>query len=74
MDGNRVLVTGGAGFIGSNLANHLAETNEVIAVDDLHLGTPSNLDETVTFVNASVLEDDLPTADVDVVFHLAAYS
>jgi UDP-glucose 4-epimerase len=74
MDGNRVLVTGGAGFIGSNLANHLAETNEVIAVDDLHLGTPSNLDETVTFVNASVLEDDLPTADIDVVFHLAAYS
>lgn len=74
MDENRVLVTGGAGFIGSNLANHLAETNEVIAVDDLHLGTPSNLDETVEFVNASVLEDDLPTADIDVVFHLAAYS
>jgi UDP-glucose 4-epimerase len=74
MHENRVLVTGGAGFIGSNLANHLAETNEVIAVDDLHLGTPSNLDETVEFVNASVLEDDLPTADIDVVFHLAAYS
>jgi UDP-glucose 4-epimerase len=34
MDDTRVLVTGGAGFIGSNLANHLAEHNDVIAVDD----------------------------------------
>ncbi|ERG94841.1 NAD-dependent epimerase/dehydratase family protein [Haloquadratum walsbyi] len=74
MRDKRVLVTGGAGFIGSNLANHLAETNDVVAVDDLHLGTPSNLNETVNFVNASVLEDELPTTKIDVVFHLAAYS
>jgi UDP-glucose 4-epimerase len=73
MENARVLVTGGAGFIGSNLANHLAESNEVIAVDDCYLGTPENLDESVEFVEASVLDDDLPT-DVDVVFHLAALS
>ncbi|MFB6079972.1 MAG: NAD-dependent epimerase/dehydratase family protein [Haloferacaceae archaeon] len=73
MEGQRVLVTGGAGFIGSNLANRLAEHNEVIAVDDLHLGTPENLTEDVEFVRRSVLDDDLP-ADVDVLFHLAAYS
>jgi UDP-glucose 4-epimerase len=73
MDGARVLVTGGAGFIGSNLANHLAAANDVIALDDGYLGTPANLDPAVEFVEASVLDDDLPT-DVDVCFHLAALS
>ncbi len=73
MNDARVLVTGGAGFIGSNLANHLTADNEVIALDDCYLGTPGNLDDSVEFVNKSVLADDLPT-DVDVVFHLAALS
>jgi len=73
MEGASVLVTGGAGFIGSNLANSLATDNDVVAVDDGYLGTPENLDDAVEFVEASVLDDDLPT-DVDVVFHLAALS
>ncbi len=73
MEDRRVLVTGGAGFIGSNLANHLATDNDVVALDDGYLGTPANLDPAVEFVEASVLEDDLPT-DVDVLFHLAARS
>jgi UDP-glucose 4-epimerase len=73
MNGARVLVTGGAGFIGSNLANHLATDNDVIAVDDCYLGTPENLDDDVAFVEANVTDDDLPT-DVDVLFHLAALS
>jgi UDP-glucose 4-epimerase len=73
MKNKRVLVTGGAGFVGSNLANHLAADNDVIALDDCHLGTPENVDDGVRFVNGSVLDDELPT-DVDVLVHLAAYS
>ena len=73
MQNKRVLVTGGAGFIGSNLANRLAGDNDVIAVDDTYLGDPDNLDDAVDFYETSVLEDDYPV-DVDVVFHLAALS
>ena len=73
MRNQRVLVTGGAGFIGSNLANHLTEDNYVVVVDDCYLGTPDNLADDVKFVERSVVESELPT-NVDVVFHLAALS
>jgi len=73
MQGKSILVTGGAGFIGSNLANALAADNDVVVVDDEHLGTPANLDDAVEYRRASVLDEDLPT-DVDVLYHLAALS
>ena len=73
MNNQRVLITGGAGFIGSSLANHLNSDNDVIAVDDIYLGDPDNLVEEVEFAERSVLDDGYPT-DVDVVFHLAALS
>ncbi|RQG96029.1 NAD-dependent epimerase/dehydratase family protein [Natrarchaeobius chitinivorans] len=73
MQDRRVLITGGAGFIGSNLANHLSADNQVVAIDDEYLGTPENLRADVDYRTHSVLEDELPT-DVDVVFHLAALS
>lgn len=73
MHDRRILITGGAGFIGSKLANSLAADNDVTVVDDCSLGTPDNLSSSVTFFERSVLEDDLPT-DVDVIFHLAALS
>ncbi|WP_276253340.1 NAD-dependent epimerase/dehydratase family protein [Halomontanus rarus] len=73
MQDERILITGGAGFIGSNLANRLAGNNDVIAIDDEYLGTPENLEGAVDYRQQSVLDDELPT-DVDVVFHLAALS
>ncbi len=73
MENKQILVTGGAGFVGSNLANHLAEHNDVVVVDDGYLGTPENLVADVDYREQCVLDDDLPT-NVDVVFHLAALS
>jgi UDP-glucose 4-epimerase len=73
MHGRRVLVTGGAGFIGANLAARLAEDNDVVVVDDCSLGTAANLDSDIEFHRRSVLADELPT-DVDAVIHLASLS
>lgn len=73
----KILVTGGAGFIGSNLATKLSENNDIIVLDNLFLGIRENLKPDVTFINGSVLNshlvDDL-CKDVDYVFHNAAVS
>ncbi|MFB6174418.1 MAG: SDR family NAD(P)-dependent oxidoreductase [Candidatus Nanohalobium sp.] len=77
----RVLVTGGAGFIGSNLVEELVERgNEVVVLDDLYLGDESNLSEVedeIEFIQGSVLDRealDEAMQGVDTVFHLAARS
>lgn len=57
----KVLVTGGAGFIGSNLVDHLIETvDEVIVVDDLSMGLGSNLPKSnkVKFYKESITNYD----------------
>src|SRR5947208_172054 len=43
MKGKRILITGGAGFIGSHLVDRLGDRNEVTTVDDLSTGTLRNL-------------------------------
>lgn len=74
----KVLVTGGAGFIGSNLANHFAsEGYEVVAFDNLYLGRVENLNETVKFVEGDInsVEDlEKLDSDFDFIIHLAAAS
>jgi UDP-glucose 4-epimerase len=74
----RVLVTGGAGFIGSNLVGALvARGVSVVVLDNLVSGYRSNLDPfpAVRFVEGDVRDRaavDAAMSDVDVVFHLAA--
>lgn len=74
----RVLVTGGAGFIGSNLANTLsADGHEVVVLDDLSLGVPSNLVDGVELVDGSVCDAGTVSKSmrgIESVFHLAAKS
>lgn len=73
----RILVTGGAGFIGSNIAEKLCGQHEVTVLDDLSTGKAENIAEfkkRIKFVKGSILDQNLKKAmkDVDVVLHQAA--
>jgi UDP-glucose 4-epimerase len=78
----RALVTGGAGFIGSNLVDALLDRgDEVTVVDDVSTGRVENLDGArrrgITFCEADIrdagrLHDIFAAAPPDIVFHLAA--
>ncbi len=71
------VVTGGAGFLGSHLCEHLlAEGYRVICVDNLETGSLSNIehirDDAFTFLNHDVIGHIILDEAVDVVYHLAA--
>lgn len=73
----KVLVTGGAGFIGSNLVFALlARGDEVAVVDDLSTGSPANLHPAAAFRKMDILDPALPALVAgllpDAVVHLAA--
>lgn len=78
--GSRVLVVGGAGFVGSNLVHKILEQDprEIIVVDNLLSSDVSNIpaDKKVRFVFGSITDDRILAAlpdDLDYAFHLACF-
>jgi UDP-glucose 4-epimerase len=73
----RTLVTGGAGFIGSHLADALvAAGHEVVVLDDLYTGFREHVPPGATFVEGTVADEALvrdAVAGCEVVFHQAAH-
>lgn len=73
----RILITGGAGFIGSNVARKALEAgHEVSILDDLSTGTTANIDlSRIRFIEGSILNEDhlaKACAGASAILHLAA--
>lgn len=75
-----ILVTGGAGFIGSHIVDDLISFGEdVIALDDLSGGFEENVNENATFIKGDFCDYELVTKifnenKIDYVFHIGAYA
>ena len=75
-----ILVTGGAGFIGSHLVDRLIDSNRITVLDNFSSGKKEFLEDHLNRPNFTLIEGDLlnPTAieaaldEIDLVFHLAA--
>ena len=71
----KVLVTGGAGFIGSNLIKELSKKNyNIVCLDNYSTGNKNNEVEGVKYINADITKIDSLDTDFDLCFHLAAQS
>nr|WP_294998744.1 NAD-dependent epimerase/dehydratase family protein [uncultured Methanobrevibacter sp.] len=78
MKNKNILITGGAGFIGSHIANELIDENKVTIVDNLSTGNIKNLKnpehDNLNFIKADISKVNLDelTSGIDYIFHLAA--
>ena len=73
----KALVTGGCGFIGSNLVDKLIDLNyEVIVIDDLSSGKKEYCNSKAKYIfddfKVKLLENTVALKEIDVIFHLAA--
>jgi UDP-glucose 4-epimerase len=74
---NKILVTGGAGFIGSHLCEKLSKDkkNEVYSLDNYFTGSPDNHVENVIYIKGDTKNiSSLVTFDPSIVYHLGEYS
>ena len=74
LSGKRILITGGAGFIGTTLARRLVDANEIVAVDNLHrdalTGTDLAEHPNLAFHQGDILDADLMEQLADGVTHI----
>ena len=77
MKQKKILITGGAGFVGSHLCERLAqdETNDVYSLDNYFTGNTNNHVKNVTYIEGSTKDiEDLIHFSPDMVYHLGEYS
>jgi UDP-glucose 4-epimerase len=80
ISGKKILITGGAGFIGSHLVDSLIENNEVVVLDDLSSGNIQYIKDHVqkknfAFIEGSILDKKVvekASKDVNIIVHEAA--
>ena len=78
MKNKKILITGGAGFIGSHIADELINDNEITIIDNLSTGNIKNLKypehDNLKFVHEDLCKTNLDdiTSGIDYIFHLAA--
>jgi UDP-glucose 4-epimerase len=75
----KILITGGAGFIGSHLVDALSKDNHIMVIDNFSSGKRENLNQHLQNPKVEIIEGDIRdktllvnvTRNIDVVYHLA---